>query len=58
MLISLDEALKLDVEVLVLALKNGTMLVDGITLGLHVIVSLQEILVVESKVLLFFPCYH
>lgn len=56
--ISLDEALELDVEVLVLTLEDGAMLVDGITLGLHVVVSLQKILVVESEVLLFFSCYH
>lgn len=58
LLISLDEALELDVEVLVLALENATVLIDGITLGLHVVVSFQEILVVESKVVLLFPCYH
>lgn len=58
LLISLDEALELDVKVLVLTLENGAMLVDCITLSLHVVVSLQEILVVESEVILFFSCNH
>lgn len=52
LLVSLHEPLQLDVEILVLALENGTVLVDGVALGLHIVVSLQEILVVESKVFL------
>ena len=55
LLIGLHEALKLDVEILVLALENGAMLVDGVTLGLHIVISLQEILVVEPEVVLLLP---
>jgi len=52
LLVSLDESLKLDIEVLILALKHGTVLINCIALILDIIVSLQEILVIESKVFL------
>ena len=34
------------------------MLIDGIALGFHIVVSLQEILIVESEVLLLFSGHH
>ena len=48
----MDESLKLDIEVLILALKHGTVLINSIAFVLDIIVSLQEILVIESKVFL------
>jgi len=54
LLVGLDESLKLDVEVLILALKHGTVLINCIALIFDIIVSLQEILIIESKVFLLF----
>lgn len=58
LLVGLNEALELDVQVLVLALEDGAVLVNCITFSFNVIVSFQEILVVESEILLFFSGDH
>ena len=50
LLVGLDESLKLNVQVFVLALEDRAVLVDGIALGLHVIVAIEQVLVVESQV--------
>lgn len=58
LLVSLHEALELHVQILVLTLEDGAMLVNGIALSLDIVVSLEEILVVKSEVLLLFSGHH
>ena len=54
LLVRHNETLKLNIQILVLALKHVAVRVESADLGLDVVVSLEQIIVVEAHVILFF----
>ena len=50
----MNESLKFNIEVLILVLQDMAMGTEGIDFTLNIIVSIKEVSVVESQVVLFF----
>ena len=58
LLIGMHESLELDVEVLILMLEDTAMLVQSIDLTFNIVVSIEDVLIVESDIILILSGNH
>jgi hypothetical protein len=57
LLISVDKSLKLDIEIFVLGLQDVAVTIESIELTFNIIVSIKEVMIVESHGLLILSAY-